>query len=734
MNNIPASLLSDVAKLKSRNIPGKKVVDPKTPGSTVVKGPAPENAFIHESTLKRVSHLNQQKRNAEEISFVYEGSAQETAEPPVETNLRLVLPKVDETHESSNKHIVLQPSSRKDVCILKNTMLKLLSEIGKSELTEYPTDMHAFLDIIQKEQKIYDSVFEEVIRQITVNMVERGDILAEIRKRYSTMFVKVPLHVQNLHTELVAQRKLNRRLTEELFRSKESIASLLKELDQVKKHDREMTRQAHDAQEKLVSVLTHSDNTDEILEEYHKLYRLQLDRIEENARLTEVEKKIWMDAATHLALRLSSSDGMSSLSELQKLENTRMTSTNHIIVRVSTINSNDLAIVEEKMNTWLRMIIKISQSVVDEDLQSLDILVKIRKEMTVLGANLTAGSAANKIEEDHPKLVVFQLHDVSGVTENLKRWSEAASIVALRFTGGRDVGYQEEILRIRMSVDNWVQSGFVLLRNNEKNANGKEYTPLIETMSTIMADTDEWLTKLDHRVAGEKGVASSSIGILNQLEDRYATFSARDTRKVLPQAERDMLKITISNWIDQLSELIGVISETAEKDQELIPVACETWLAKISDQLNTDTDMRTEENHKLHNSMINWMVQLLVKSGKETPTEEWDQEFQQVNQELLSFNMNLLRDSVDIEAVSDEKHDLRKIMQDSCFWWLNVAQKLLQVEKDNAIKLFARLNLPAFQLSDVAVTTSETEEKAETPINVLVETVAQEPKIEGLTT
>ena len=28
------------------------------------------------------------------------------------------------------------------------------------------------------------------------------------------------------------------------------------------------------------------------------------------------------------------------------------------------------------------------------------------------------------------------------------------------------------------------------------------------------------------------------------------------------------------------------------------------------------------------------MVQLLVKSGKETPTDEWDQEFQQVNQEV----------------------------------------------------------------------------------------------------
>ena len=60
--------------------------------------------------------------------------------------------------------------------------------------------------------------------------------------------------------------------------------------------------------------------------------------------------------------------------------------------------------------------------------------------MMVLVANLNAGNSTNKIEEDHPKLKVFQLYDIKSITESLKKWSESASTVALRFTGGRDVG------------------------------------------------------------------------------------------------------------------------------------------------------------------------------------------------------------------------------------------------------------------------------------------------------
>jgi hypothetical protein len=225
---------------------------------------APENAFKHQATAKKVltlsyfqvEHIVRQKsiQKDADFSFIYptqdESAVQDIKERVFEnmktpltspgvlyTNLEAEDMKLVTTHTTpaaspnQKMHISLKPTNRKEVAILKHTMVNLLRGLGVAEETEeYPTDMHAFLSVIQEEQKIYDSVFQEIIRQVTVNMSERGEILSEIQMRYSTMFAKVPKHVRHLHTELVAQRKLNKRLTEELLKSKVLTTSLLSRL------------------------------------------------------------------------------------------------------------------------------------------------------------------------------------------------------------------------------------------------------------------------------------------------------------------------------------------------------------------------------------------------------------------------------------------------------------------------------------------------------------------------
>lgn len=63
---------------------------------------------------------------------------------------------------------------------------------------------------------------------------------------------------------------------------------------------------------------------------------------------------------------------------------------------------------------------------------------------------------------------------------------------------------------------------------------------------------------------------------------------------------------------------------------------------------------------KLHGAMTQWMVQLLVKGANERVSDTWDQEFHQLNQEIISFNMNLMRDSGEVEMIADDHTDLRK--------------------------------------------------------------------------
>ncbi|KAJ3114491.1 Axonemal dynein light chain domain-containing protein 1 [Physocladia obscura] len=688
----------------------------KTTQSIIPTLPAPENAFTHAETAKRVAHLtyspqqeqqNEQmnKSNPGNLSFLYEAPPTEnldfrqqkvsSSQQVVKAEeFSLVVPKTELVDHGDNEeedlpiHMSLKPTTRKEVALLKHTMVALLNDIGCSTEIDYPTDMHAFLAMIQEEQKIYDTVFQELIRQVTINMVERGEVLAEIRRRYGNMFTKIPKHVKHLHTELVAQRKLNRRLSEELMRSKETVSDLWGELDIVRKHDVEVTKQAQDAQEKLISVLTQSDNTDEILEEYHKLYKMQRERLEEGVRVSEKEKKGWIDAAQNLALRIGHEHGMVDLAQLQKIENSRLRSSNHAIVIISNTNDTEMTAIEAKIDEWRTKLLRLSQTVIDEDHQNIDTLVKIQRSMKLVLKNLTVNEPKDAIESDHPILKAFHLFDVKSLSENFMKWVESITSVAVRFTSDSDLVFHEEITVIRKIAEQWLEAGTRLLHRNEKNTNSRDYIPLTDVLAKIGIEIEEWLTKLESRISGEEGVASLVIGLQNQLEDRYTAYSARDLDRPLTAVERSQLKEALVRWTEQLVILTTTLSNTCEKEQQKIPLHVENWVSRVLDQMNTDTDVRNEENHKLHTTMISWMVHLLVKSGREKPSESWDHEFLQLTQEIMAFNMNLMRDSSDIEMISDDDKNLRDEIRSQSESWIGIAKRLLALERKNALRAF----------------------------------------------
>ena len=86
--------------------------------------------------------------------------------------------------------------------------------------------MHNLLEIIKQEQDIYNIVFHEAIRQVTIECKERGELLSKLRERYANLLSRVPREIKSLHEEVIAQRALDRRLTEELMTFKNKIALL----------------------------------------------------------------------------------------------------------------------------------------------------------------------------------------------------------------------------------------------------------------------------------------------------------------------------------------------------------------------------------------------------------------------------------------------------------------------------------------------------------------------------
>ncbi|MEQ2176978.1 hypothetical protein GOODEAATRI_033774, partial [Goodea atripinnis] len=83
----------------------------------------------------------------------------------------------------------LRPSGRLEVIQLMRIMDDMLEKAGvdeqSEELTElcqvYDLQLEGLLELVKTEQDIYNIVFHELIRQVTVGCAERGQLLAKLR-------------------------------------------------------------------------------------------------------------------------------------------------------------------------------------------------------------------------------------------------------------------------------------------------------------------------------------------------------------------------------------------------------------------------------------------------------------------------------------------------------------------------------------------------------------------------
>ncbi|KAJ3319435.1 Axonemal dynein light chain domain-containing protein 1 [Boothiomyces sp. JEL0866] len=640
-----------------------------------------------DSDVKRVLQSPTKKAVFEDIALQKE-DVHEPTSPKLEKIEQKSVERAVTPHDDLHSKAI---TTRKEVAHLRNTMRNLIEKIGANEDSPYPTEMDLFMKIIVEEQKIYDTVFQELIRQVTVNMIERGEVLAEIRKRYSNMFMKIPNHILNLHTELIANRKLNRRLTEELVRAKDHIGELLKELDFVREHDALVNSEASQAQEKLMAMLNNAESAEESMEEFHKLYRMQRTRLETQLKIAEKEKRLWVDAATNLALRIGQEYGISDLLLLLRYEDARLRVTNHMVVNISDFNGSELRAIEHKIDEWRGKLLNISKQIVDEDFNDVEILSKIQRMIKKVQKNLVANVPLNEVEEDHKLLNGLHVMDANFLTEQLQEWATLLMFVTSRFTSGKDVSIREEITQVRKISNQWTEACFHLIKRNQSSSNGNEYHHMNTTLTYLQTDIYDWLTKLESRASGEDGIANAVIVLQNQIEDKLKLQLSKTT-KLSPQ-ERTQTIDLLATWVEQIGVLISILSNTAEREQHKIPLQVEGLITKILEQMNNESDTKTEDNIKLHTSLVSFMVNVLLpKPNQEDAVEQM---FHVLNKDLNAFNTALIKDSGDIVMISDDKRDLRKMLNELSESWVFVGKRLLdsqlnysknQAKKEQAAK------------------------------------------------
>lgn len=60
------------------------------------------------------------------------------------------------------------------------------------------TELDKMLAIVREEQVVHDLFFQEIIRQVSVQCVQRGNLLASLRQYYAALFARVPRHAAAL--------------------------------------------------------------------------------------------------------------------------------------------------------------------------------------------------------------------------------------------------------------------------------------------------------------------------------------------------------------------------------------------------------------------------------------------------------------------------------------------------------------------------------------------------------
>jgi len=594
--------------------------------------------------------------------------------------------------EIKNLHPSLTPVSRKEVILLKYEMIKSLEKKGlidsKGNDINYPTDMHSFLKIIKEEQQLYDIVFKELIRQVTIQMNERGELLSYLRKRYSNMFSKIPEHILNIHTELIAQRKISERLATELVRSKKVILKLIKEIDEIKIHDQEISKQAEKAQNKLLNILTESDGNDLVLEEYQKLYRMQRNRLEENNKLTENEKRTWTNLAITLALRIGKEHGFTEIIQLQSYCNTRLFSSIQIISFTNEEKVKFLNELDKKIDVWTHELIDLSHSIIEEDENNIEVLTKLAHEITLVQNNFEFINDTDNETEFSKNVNMF---DISVLIKSLNDWINMTTQVSTRFTSEKDTIVIEKIKLSKTNSQEWCEYAYNYLKILKKSPNGKRFDIITDKLNIIIKLIEEWYLKLEIRVTGEDGVASQVISLQNQVEDRYNIMKSKGSISKLSNQDKNVLNGYLNQWQTEINSILSNLRVSSKSDMTKVPKNITTWISNIRELLNSDYEFQKEENEKLNQKMLSWMANVLAQISVDTssPLDNNEKELVQLLQEINHFNTTLkdCENYIDKKENNEKIKKLTDIIKNITENWENTARKLIKHEKEEQERL-----------------------------------------------
>ncbi|XP_050622115.1 axonemal dynein light chain domain-containing protein 1 isoform X2 [Macaca thibetana thibetana] len=455
----------------------------------------------------------------------------------------------------------MKPNKRVEVAQLNDVMDTMLERAGV-ENQEYtgPTKMHKLLHILKKEQTIYNTIFHELIRQVSVDCADRGELLSKVR-----------------------------------------------ELCLVRAHDVKLTKETEKAHKDLAQALLDAEKNAKMVEEYHDLYTLQRERMENDMKQLMAERDIWSSATYELALKVIERNRVILARRLYLNEKGWNKYTKHLIILLANKDTEDLALLQKLTQKWRNLVNKFKQEVEEMEESTRETLKIVEKGLT-------------KWQESFNEKDILSPNNgnvFDSVILDFKQWQKMLNEKKEEFTGDVLLSKYDTLKIIKHLQENWTDIGLGIF-NRHKSLEG-ELPSERQYMEEIIKNIQKLYKEYEIRINGDNGYSKILPILISSLD--FCSFKLENLEfPDTPLEEWQEIDEKINEMklqLDLLLNLTGIVPQHIDMDsvsvlQAYIFNMIQQWLLKIGNEINNGNIELQRHMDELHISMIQWMVNLLI--------------------------------------------------------------------------------------------------------------------------
>ncbi|XP_031715521.1 axonemal dynein light chain domain-containing protein 1 isoform X2 [Anarrhichthys ocellatus] len=646
----------------------------------------------------------------------------------------------------------LRPSGRLEVIQLMRMIDDMLEKAGVDQQIEELTElsqMEGLLELVQVEQNIYNIVFHELIRQVSVGCAERGQLLAKLRQRYQTMLKRIPHRLKALHTEAVAQRALDRRLTEEIHRIKTFIQELNTELSRMRAHDASVSQQVERAHRQLAGELKQPHTNSDVVQGYHQLYELQRGRLEAQLLQMTEERDCWSQFTLSLALKVISVKKLQLISRLHIIAQSWFKTAEQCCLYLTSTDTDDLTILMELTDYWKKHLIAFMSQLKKTEHAQYEQISAIQQGIAKWLVFCTMQNNCPQPNYEEASLEKFHA--------DLKDWSNTLALQCDSYQGEKLLCSQQTLVELGRVQERRRYMSLELFRRHAcPDGEPREGQRALSELDKVLS---ELLKRLDTQVSGDSGIHGQIMSLLRLMESQASKLGAVIGRPDMIWSVSDWLNLekALQNWKSLAEEAFNNISSNQtenEEDKNKPDIFTETeelldkvqeFITSLSNFTDGENKRLSEEVSSLHMGQIRWMLDLLllmVPEYSEDHCQEQEHHYitnispQTLDKDakMLTEKLNfislyissscqlILQEQHEVE-IEDKMNECRKL-QKECTDWVESSIILLSGVTGGPVELSVRQADPASSV-DVPVSPADS---METLVN---EEVSAEPKADS---